>query len=154
MRHWPLFPALHLYLSAPSRAWLIFEQQWKDTLLNADLTGSFHMKEFAHSTGQFASWKGKEDKRRLLFGRLMEIIRDTKASPIGAAVSLRDFYTLTPAQQLQFRDPYYICFQTCTRGAAIKAVLEDPAEKVAMVYAFNRSMALTKTAVRNNSGKP
>lgn len=118
--------------------WLNFEDQWNDALKNAGLSEPFHMKEFAHSAGQFKPWKGREDKRRLLFGRLMEIIRETAATPIGAAVSLRDFETLTPTQRSDFRDPYYICFQACTRGAAIEAVFEDPSEKVAMVYAFNQ----------------
>ncbi len=122
---------------APAGAWANFEDQWNDTLRNAQLSEPFHMKDFAHSVGQFKSWKGKEDKRRLLFGRLIEIIRETKATPIGAAVSLRDFESLTPKQQSHYRGPYYICFQTCTRGAAIEAVFEEPSEKVAMVYAFN-----------------
>ena len=123
---------------APHAKWLNFEDQWRDTLKNAGLLDPFHMKEFAHSTGQFKSWKEREDQRRLLFGRLIEIIRETKAKPIGAAVHLHAFKTLTATQQSQFRDPYYVCFQTCTRGAALEAVFEDPSEKVAMVYAFNK----------------
>lgn len=122
---------------APLGRWLNFEQQWKDALRNADLSHPFHMKEFAHYRGQFTSWEGQEEKRRMLLGRLIEIILETGATPIGAAVSLRDFESLTPTQQSQFRDPYYICFQQCTRGAAIEAVFEDPSEQVAMVYAFN-----------------
>ena len=122
---------------APRGRWLNFDDQWNDTLSNAGLSDPFHMKEFAHSTGQFKSWKKCEDKRRQLLSRLVEIVRETKATPIGAAVSLRAFETLTPTQQSEFRDPYYICFQTCTRGAAIETVFEEPSEKVAMVYAFN-----------------
>lgn len=122
---------------APHAAWMNFEEQWKDALRNAHLSEPFHMKDFAHSVGQFESWKGKEEDRKLLLSRLVEIIRGTGATPIGAAVSLRDFETLTPVQRLGFRGPYYICFQTCTRGAAIEAVFEDQAERVTMVYAFN-----------------
>ncbi len=122
---------------APYGKWLNFEDQWRDTLKNAGLSEPFHMKEFAHSTGQFKSWKGREDKRRLLLGRLIEIIRETNATPIGAAVHLHAFKTLTATQQSEFRVPYYLCFQTCTRGAAIEAVFEDFSERVAMVYAFN-----------------
>jgi hypothetical protein len=129
---------------APSAAWTSFESQWKDTLKNAQLSEPFHMKDFAHSIGQFKSWKGNEDKRRLLLRRLIEIIRETNATPIGAAVSLRDFESLTEAQQSMYRGPYYICFQTCTRGAAIEAVFEDPAERVAMVYAFNGEYGTNK----------
>lgn len=134
-------PALHFAgmagFVASDGAWANFEEQWKDTLKNAQLSLAFHMKDFAHSNGQFEAWKGKEEKRRLLFARLLEIIRETKAKPIGAAVSLRDFETLTPAQQTSFKDPYYLCFQAVTRGAAIEAVFEEPPEQVTTVYAFN-----------------
>jgi hypothetical protein len=122
---------------APYGRWVNFEDQWRDTLTNAGLAEPFHMKEFAHSTGQFKAWKNQEDRRRMLLGRLIEIIQETKATPIGAAVSLRDFDSLTATQQSQFRGPYYVCFQTCTRGAAIQAVFEPSEEKVSMVYAFN-----------------
>ena len=129
---------------APHGAWINFENQWSDTLKNALLTEPFHMKDYAHSLGQFKGWKGKEEKRKLFFGRLLEIIRETKAKPIGAAVSLRDFETLTPEQQTQFHDPYYLCFQACTRGAAIEAVFEEKAEQVTTVYAFNEEFGTNK----------
>ena len=53
---------------APYGAWVNFEAEWKDTLKNALLPEPSHMKDFAHSTGQFKGWKGKEEKRRMLFG--------------------------------------------------------------------------------------
>lgn len=129
---------------ATSSSWVNFEDQWKDALRNASLPEAFHMKDFAHSLGQFTHWKGKEEKRRLFFRRLLEIIRETKAKPIGAMVSLRDFETLTPEQQAHFKDPYYLCFQSCTRGAAIEAVFEEPQERVATVYAFNQEFGTNK----------
>ena len=113
---------------APSAAWINFESEWQDTLRKAGLKEAFHMKDFAHSAGQFAEWKGQEEKRQLLFGRLIEIIRETNAKPIGAAVSLRDYKTLTEAQRSQFRNPYYLVSQICTRGAADRAVFELPGE--------------------------
>lgn len=122
---------------APASEWEVFEHHWTATLRNARLNEPFHMKEFAHSTGQFTTWKGKEEKRRLLFGRLVEVIRNTRAMPIGAAVSLLDFRSLTPAQQSSFLDPYYVCFQTCVQGAGIEAIFERPEEKVAMVFSHH-----------------
>ena len=86
-----------------------------------------------------ASSQNGKGKRRAAasFGRLIEIIRETNAKPIGAAVSLRDYKTLTEVQRSQFRNPYYLVFQICTRGAADRAVFELPGERVATVYAFN-----------------
>jgi uncharacterized protein DUF3800 len=123
---------------APLASWINFEDEWRNVLDIAGLKEPFHMKDFAHSEGQFKSWKKREEKRQPFLRRLMEIISATGATPIGSAVSLRDFFSLTPDQQSQFRDPYYVCFQTCTRGAAIKAVFEDAAEKLSMVYAFQK----------------
>jgi hypothetical protein len=141
-------PTLHFVgmagFIAPSEAWINFESEWQDTLRKAGLKEAFHMKDFAHSAGQFAEWKGQEEKPQLLFGRLVEIIRKTNAKPIGAAVSLRDYKTLTEVQRSQFRDPYYLVFQVCTRGAADRAVFELPGERVATVYAFNGEYGTNK----------
>lgn len=121
---------------APLGEWGIFAEHWQNTLDNARLKEPFHMKDFAHSQGQFKGWKEKKEKRQMLYGRLMEIIRGTKATPVGAIVSLKDFRSLTKPQQSSFLDPYYVAFQTCTRGAAIEAVFAPPEETVAMVYGF------------------
>jgi hypothetical protein len=123
---------------APAAHWEVFETEWKNALTNAGLERAFHMKEFAHSTGQFASWKGKEDQRRMLMKCLIKIIQDTQAMPIGVVVSLEAFKSLTEEQQAGFKDPYYLAFQHCTRGASTEGMYElSPDERVAMVYALN-----------------
>lgn len=129
---------------APLAEWINFNERWKDILTVAGILGPFHMKDFVHSKGEFKSWKGDEGKRKLLLRRLIEIITETNATPIGSAVLLRDFASLTPEQRSQFLDPYYICFQTCTRGAAIKATFEEQDESVSMVYAFQEEFGANK----------
>jgi hypothetical protein len=118
--------------------WEIFKERWSDTLQKAGIKPPFvfHMKDFAHSVIDFAEWKGKEVERKALFGRLIQIIRETNAGPIGAIVSLKDFRSLTQQQQADFLDPYYLAFQTCTRGAALEALFLLPEEKVETVYAY------------------
>src|SRR5205085_2281695 len=46
---------------APFGAWEVFEAGWDDLMRNAGLKKPFHMKEFAHSEGQFEPWKERED---------------------------------------------------------------------------------------------
>lgn len=122
---------------APAGNWEVLSAEWQTTLNNAGLKQPFHMKEFAHSVKQFASWKGNETDRKRLYGQLIKHIRDAKPMPVGAIVSLRDYASLTDAQQKSFRDPYYLAFQTATRGAALEAFAEPDGETVAMVYSYN-----------------
>lgn len=123
---------------APFGSWELFDTGWKDLMHNAGLREPFHMKDFAHSQGQFRQWRGNESVRRAFFGSAMKLIVETGAKPIGALVSLSAFRSLTQAQQQSFLDPYYLVSQTVTRGAAIEAVFEDdPEEKVAMIYSHH-----------------
>jgi len=134
---------------ATKGAWHVFENHWNDLLSKAGLHDPFHMKDFAHSKGQFESWKGREDLRRPFFARLLEIIKETKGDPVGAIVSIDDFRTLTQAQQSSFLDPYYLAFQKCTRGAASSAVFEAPEEKVSMCFAFQSEFGKRSEALWN-----
>ena len=129
---------------APAGAWDVFNEGWVDLLRNAGLRKPFHMVDFAHSKGQFAAWKNNEQVRRSFLARAVALIVETQATPIGAIVSLSAFRSLTLDQQTSFLDPYYVAFQTCTRGAAIEAVFEEPDEKVAMVYAYQSQYGTNK----------
>src|SRR5690349_11648227 len=84
---------------APSGTWEVFNDGWRNLTKNAGLDEPFHMKEFAHSQGQFESWKGKEGLRRAFFASALKLITDTAAKPIGAIVSLSSFRSLTERQQ-------------------------------------------------------
>ena len=84
---------------APHANWDAFEPRWRATLRDSDLLEPFHMKEFAHSAGQFETWKGDEPRRRRLFGALIDAIDDAEATPIGAVVSLDGFVVLNRSTQ-------------------------------------------------------
>lgn len=129
---------------APSGTWEVFDDGWRGLMKNAGLGEPFHMKDFAHSQGQFESWRRNEDIRRAFFASALKLITDTAATPIGAIVSLSSFRSLTERQQNSFLDPYYVAFQTCTRGAAIQAVFEQPGETVAMCYAYQDEYGTNK----------
>lgn len=120
---------------APAGEWEVFTEQWLDTLDKVALKLPFTMKDFAHCHGEFEGWT--EPQRRILLGRLVEIIRATKGTPIGAVISLRDYQSLTPAQQRFLREPFFVVFQFITRSAAICATGEPPEEQVSMFYAYN-----------------
>lgn len=126
---------------APAGTWDVFSGQWLEVLKNAGLKEPFHMREFAHRKDQFENWT--ENDRKALLRALMPIIRDTKAEPIGAVVSLDDYDSLTDIQKQYLREPYYFVFQFVTRIAATQATIEPLGEQVAMVYSFNDEYGVT-----------
>src|SRR5262249_44707852 len=129
---------------APSGAWERFDDEWRYTLKNAGVLEPFHMNEFAPGVEQFLTWKSDTKRRELLLGRLLELIEETHASPVGAIVHTPDFETLTQEQRSAFREPYFFVFQHCTRGAALEAVFEPPSEVVETVYALNDEYGANK----------
>jgi hypothetical protein len=71
--------------------WMKFEREWDLALKEAGILGYFRMAEFAHSTGQFSEWKGKEEKRRRFIEKLTTIIRIRARRSIGLALLLDDY---------------------------------------------------------------
>jgi hypothetical protein len=53
---------------APAELWYTVGQYWQTVLKMFSLKEPFHMKDFAHSQGQFKDWKGKEERRKSLYG--------------------------------------------------------------------------------------
>ena len=130
---------------APAKLWKALGKCWEKVLNKFELTEPFHMKEFAHSQGEFKDWKGKEEKRKSLYGKLIEGIVAVQPQPVGTIVSIEAFRSLSERQQKSFLDPYYVAFQRCTRGAASKGMFGEPREKVAMVYSYNEEYGATKS---------
>lgn len=139
-------PVLHFAgmagLVAPLEKWKDFEKEWQPTLDEYGLKDAFHMKDFAHFKGQFESWRGDEDKRRSLFGKLIALIVKTEAMPVGAIVSIEGYKSLHEEQQSAFHSPFMVAFQQCTRGMAIEGMFD---EKVAMVYSYNQEYGVVDT---------
>jgi hypothetical protein len=126
---------------APAGEWEVFTEAWLTVLTNAGLKLPFSMKDFAHRRGEFVGWT--EEQRQKLLRALIPLIRATNATPIGAVISVRDYRTLTAAQQEFLREPFYLVFQCCTRTAAIVATGEPPEEAVSMFYAYNSEYGVT-----------
>lgn len=129
---------------APAKLWKVLGKYWEKVLSMFHLTEPFHMKDFAHSQGQFKDWKGKEEKRKSLYGKLIEGIVAAELKPVGAIVSIEGFRSLSDRQQKSLLDPYYVAFQRCTRGATGVGMFGEPQEKVAMVYSYNEEYGATK----------
>jgi hypothetical protein len=142
-------PALHFAgmagFVAPFEKWLAFEKEWQPTLDYYNLREPFHMKDFAHSLGQFVDWKDKKERRKELFGKLVSIIRKTEAKPIGAIVSLEAYESLHEEQRKNFHSPYMFAFQQCTRGMALEGLGTLANERVSMIYSYNQEYGAIQT---------
>ncbi len=115
-------------------AWDGFDKAWKSALVEHGVP-HFHAREFAHSVGPFAGWKGEEDRRRKLLEQLMAAVRVAKLAVVGAVVDVDAAGQLPAELRSRMRDPYYHCFQTVARGAAIQAMHEPEGCTVDMVFA-------------------
>lgn len=71
-------------VSSPDK-WVEFEERWNSTLESFGLT-ELHMKKFAHSKGEYESFKWDEPRRRRLLNALMWIMED--CIEYSAAVSV------------------------------------------------------------------
>jgi hypothetical protein len=113
-------------------AWEKFDGEWK-TLLREFNVSELHMKNYAHSVGEFTIWENNERKRRAFMGSATELMGQHIAAYIGAAIYLPDFACLPSTIKQRLGDPYFVCFQVCCRSATIQT-LEDPAERIDMVF--------------------
>src|SRR5262249_11484896 len=98
---------------APNDQWAEFERNWNDCLKDFGVS-ALHMREFAHSRGEFASWKGDEEKRRRFLGRLISIIRVRMWHSFAGAVIMGDYRKVDTKYCLsEFSRPYALAACTC-----------------------------------------
>lgn len=59
---------------ATAEQWIEFQRNWEDAL-RAYGVSELHMRHYAHSLKEYASWKGDQHKRRRFLERLINIIK-------------------------------------------------------------------------------
>lgn len=95
--------------------WLDFDSEWS-AALSAEGLQYFRMTEFAHSRGEFAigDWKHNEERRRIFFRRLAQIIVEHVACWVGVAISRKGYEAADRIYELhEYTQPYTICALTC-----------------------------------------
>ena len=123
-------------LLASLEKWAIFDAEWKRVLREHNVAEPFHMKDFSAFKSQFASADWSEHNRRRLLGELMSVIEAADVVPIGAVVFIKDFHSLSAAQQQQLVDPYFVAFQFVTYNLGMAAgLLNFPPIPAKMIYA-------------------
>jgi hypothetical protein len=70
--------------------WDLFEKRWQKILRKFGVS-SLHMKHFAHSIGEFESWKNDEAKRKAFLSELIRLIVKTARHSFATSLYLPDY---------------------------------------------------------------
>jgi hypothetical protein len=98
---------------APDEQWIEFNRNWGDCLRDYGVT-SLHMRDFADSLREFATWKGNEDRRRRFLGRLISIIKTRVWHSFASGVVMEDYRRVDAKYRLrEFSKPYTLVGGTC-----------------------------------------
>jgi hypothetical protein len=103
--------------------WKRFEREWRKILLEYGVT-YFHMKEYAHSRGQFDGWEMGDPRRKSLMRRLTWVIKQNVMATVGRAVPVQDYEELvSPKLPKASQTPYFLCFHSCLSACCSTARL-------------------------------
>lgn len=110
--------------------WLEFERDWNNCL-NDFKVSSLHMKEFAHSRGDFETWKADEKKRRAFLSRIISIIRTRVQHTFASAVLMEDYRELDKEHRLsEFAKPNAMAGGTCLSSSSHRQQIRQGHERV------------------------
>jgi hypothetical protein len=98
---------------ATAEEWIRFEREWTAILETFDVP-ALHMRNFAHSTKEFKTWKGNEGKRRAFLSRLIRIIRKRTSRSFACTILMEDYKKVDLDYHLSdvFK-PYAIAARNC-----------------------------------------
>ena len=93
---------------AHASQWVLFERRWKKILVKFGVS-SLHMKDFAHSTGEFKAWKMDEVKRRAFLSALVSVILRTARHSFATSLYIPDYLALDSIRSIRrIRSPLAI----------------------------------------------
>jgi hypothetical protein len=99
--------------------WEHFDYEWRKILGRREFNVPyFHMKEFAHSVGPFADWKGNEPRRRRFINALVGVI--AKYAKAGFACMIKDSIWNSVNQSYPLEELYGCAFALAGRDCVNK----------------------------------
>jgi hypothetical protein len=108
---------------ADADQWIAFERNWTEILDRSDFrVCSLHMKDFCHSTGEFASWKGDERRRQNFLTALIGTIKVRARHAFAQSLYLPDYREIDKTYRLSERAvPIVYCGASCVAKVGIWA---------------------------------
>ena len=124
-------------LISTAEKWIVFSECWQE-ILDAFEVSALHMKDFAHSRGEFASWRLDEPKRRRFLSGLIRVIQDHVEHTVASAVMMKSYNDVDQRYCLsEFMRPYTLVASTCVGavGPWARSASYDPN---AIAYIFEK----------------
>lgn len=120
---------------APVAHWERFSIDWRNTLDDEGIQ-HFHMREFAHSSGQFKTgWKGNEERRSRFYGKLWRILESITPMYYGCFIPMESYRQLfTAEQRKRLGDAYFIAYQGCMSAVMSVMLGGIPVTEIATVF--------------------
>lgn len=98
---------------ATDEQWPHFERNWNDTLRQFGIS-HFHMKDFAHSVGEFSKFKQNKESREFFLRQLLSHIKLRVIYTNGHAVLMDAYRKVNETYALQYAfPPYALAGRTC-----------------------------------------
>jgi hypothetical protein len=98
---------------ATDKQWPHFERNWNDTLRQFGIS-LFHMKEFAHSVGEFSRFKQNKPDREFFLRQLLSHISVRVTYPTAHAVLMKPYRKVNETFALDYAfPPYALAGRTC-----------------------------------------
>jgi hypothetical protein len=120
---------------AKAEQWIEFERNWNECLSSFQVSG-MHMKDFAHSRGEFREWKGDEKRRQQFLAGLINVIKLRVLHSFSTIVVMEDYRKVDSVYRLtEFSKPYALA--GCTTVAKAKRWAQkhgDPDDTIMFVF--------------------
>lgn len=116
---------------ASTKQWQRFDGDWRHILRSEGIT-IFHMKDFAHSQGEFRGWN--TGRKESFIKSLIETIKAHTRVFIVHAVKVKDFETIKAERRETNISAYQLCCEQCMTNLVIWAQRSKRRKEVAVHF--------------------
>lgn len=97
---------------ASSGQWIELERNWREAC-SAFGVSALHMREFAHSKGEYRGWKNDETLRARFIARLVNILKTRVLNSFASVVVMNDYEEAASQYRGLRMRPYTLAASTC-----------------------------------------
>ncbi len=120
---------------APQSKWRQLERAWSK-VCEREGVSALHMKDFAHSTGEYSAWKGDEGRRQRFLSDLVKTVRRHTNRDFSQSAFLDGYRAADKKYEFHERvgHPYAICALMCINNVRDWMSKTHPKDDVLFVF--------------------